>query len=365
SVIVVTGSVLDADHHPLPNVIIELWERPTPVGVAAPTDAWRSDVDGRFRLRSNHAGNFVIRVSGCAAISAEKSIQLPSSGLKGVELVVSDYRRREPAQGQVPWPPGLETGGTYIVHPDEASLAFVPYMFIPDCAAIILAADVESVNWGVGALEFGRNATLDLSAPVLKPLLIVGGKDVGGQPSYGTKGATGGAGSNGGDGPHGRTLKVHVGRIAPRGSLWMRTDGAPGVDGANGGTGQLGGGSSCGANESASDGGDGGDGGPGGNGGNGGATSQVQLSIADPQVSVTAGSCTTLCGTSTRPNMVPDSGIVAVWGSPGCGGNGGKGGAGGSGGPGRKCPFYQDDRKSGAPGRKGADGLPGKAGMCS
>jgi Caspase domain len=279
------------------------------------------------------------------------------------------------------WPPGAVEGGSYVVLPEDANRN-IEYFKLPENFTLLFDPSVTEVNWRVHRLQFGKSATIDVSAPKTTIPPAPAGLDALQGLDPGSNGRDGGPGAQGVQGPNGIGLHVEVDTLVPRGNLWIRTDGAQGGSGGRGGNGQMGGGTSCGSiGTSHVDGGHGGNGGPGGRGGNGGSTSEVQL-IVRSVLGETQGIenryvagpiCSAACGRSVRPkDLVGDDGKILVYGQPGCGGPGGFGGApgpGGDEGERKGCALLKvlfTGHVSGGPlGAPGRSGSPGEPGRCS
>ena len=178
------------------------------------------------------------------------------------------------------WPPNAISGGTYIVQAKGQTMT-IPYLKLPANFTISFAPEVQQVSWSVHTLEFGVNATLDLSAPQIAPPPAANGADRHREPlplvphdvSLSVHGKAGGAGAPGKKGREGIFLRLTIGSVIPRGSLWIRTDGGPGGAGGRGGRGQNGAAARCApimGSPYPVHGGLGGDGGNGGSGGKGG-----------------------------------------------------------------------------------------------
>jgi hypothetical protein len=230
--------------------------------------------------------------------------------------------------------PVLNPGQTeYVIQPGDAKIT-MEKLHIPSGVTLKAAPGVTTIEWYVETIVFGPTATIDLSTASGKPGKASNGPLPPGQAGYCTKGAGGGNGQAGAGGPAGASLTLRdVRNIENQGSLWIKTDGGPGGDGGDGGRGQQGGGPDhrflhgCDAEI----------GGPGGNGGGGGAggpTSPIKIVFRThhPNPHFISG-CSQTCDPSTRPpGASGNSGVVAIWGSPGCGGTGGAAGIGGAGG---------------------------------
>jgi len=239
------------------------------------------------------------------------------------------------------WPPGAVEGGTYVVGPDDADKT-IEYLKAPDNFTLLFDSSIKDVKWVVHKLEFGKGATIDLSAPQTTIPPAPSGVDLLPQVIPSADGKDGGPGRDGTAGPNGVTLHLEIDNLVPHGNLWIRTDGAQGGPGGRGGNAQMGGGATCGIlGASHADGGRGGRGGPGGKGGPGGSTSRVQLVVhsllggaQEQGMTHSVGPmCSRVCGRSVRPpDLIGDDGKILVYGEPGCGGLGGFGGAPGPGG---------------------------------
>jgi hypothetical protein len=270
------------------------------------------------------------------------------------------------------WPPNVVLGGSYLVTSAERSMT-IPLLQLPDEFTLRFAADVQDVRWEVGTLAFGKNATIDLSAPPESLQPGEPGQDRPGQPSWGVRGIDGGTGASGMPGRAGVGLILNAGTLLQKGSLWVRTDGGPGGPGGRGGNGQLGGGWSCGnLREPHTDGGDGGIGGVGGPGGKGGPTSHVRIAGGDHLRVLYPQLCPTTCGRSARPSSANgDEGRIVILGTPGCGGKAGPGGASGGGGDEghtKSCdigPINLGDVHGGSTPPQQRGGNPGDPGVCS
>ena len=271
------------------------------------------------------------------------------------------------------WPPGAQIGGAFnLTDPGEAA-GVSECIELPDNFTIRVDPKIGSLNLNTKSLKFGKDCTIDLSGPNMKPNKAPNGNNAVGQPPWGEKGNPGGQGISGVRGKNGSRLQLTIEKVAPQGSLWIKTDGQPGGDGGDGGNGGLGGGSSCGKGEGGphTNAGDGGDGGKGGDGGRGGDTAEIILNISyynkAPEL-VTPPSIP--CGPSNkRPASASVSGgSIVVYGQPGCGGQGGSGGAGGPTDrsvPKRECGWTTKDvfpGADGAPGNPGSIGQPGTIG---
>ena len=260
-----------------------------------------------------------------------------------------------------PWPPDATEGGLFIVTHADAERE-IANLVLPKGFTMRLDSTVERVKWKVHDIFLGEGTTIDLSADPLVPAPAQDGSNRTGQPPWGVPGVPGGDGFPGQGGKPGRAFELTVtGAIRGPGTLWIRTDGAPGGAGGRGGNGQLGGGSSCGnLREPHTNGGPGGPGGKGGIGGRGGDTGVVIVTGA----AISHG-CQDHCGASSRP-ADPTATKIAVWGAPGCGGTGGPGGAAGPGGDRsrmRECLIL--GTVSGGPdGNPGTPGQPGDTGAC-
>jgi len=243
---------------------------------------------------------------------------------------------------QVSTYPTFAPGQTvYVVPPSEAYL-IIDTLSIPAGDTIKAGPGVGAINWTVSTLNFGANATIDLSA---SPTQAPAGSNGAGPPpqaGYCAQGAAGAPGGNGSPGTPGVDLNISgiksVDNGSDTGSLWIKTDGGPGGNGGTGGRGQQGGGQhkfwshpfdyyTCHA-------GNGGAGGPGGSGGLGGRVANVSItfSVTPAPIQLESGVAAT-CGSSTRPPAVQGgTGQVVVWGGTGCAGtNGQKGPDGGAG----------------------------------
>jgi hypothetical protein len=269
------------------------------------------------------------------------------------------------------WPPNATAGGSHTVTPEEASMRIgvmtLPHDFTLDCDP-----RVTEIHWIVDELRLGTNCTLDLSAPSIS---IEQSKAKNGtgyakakQPSWGKDGRSGREGEAGKDGGNSVALRMHVGKCARRGNLWIRNDSAHGQHGGDGGSGQRGGGSSLGnSDEPHTDGGDGGDGGKGGQGGRGGdcAFVEVQVNFDGTPAVLRQSKRNVSEYPSSRPAAASgDGGTIVIWGSSGRGGSGGKGGKAGSGGGKKRTAFFTGDRvKKGKAGEKGRDGSDGRGGI--
>lgn len=267
------------------------------------------------------------------------------------------------------WPPNAAPGGSYTISREESTL-FVSKIRLPDDFTLRVAPDVTRVAVFANELEFGRNSTIDLTPPMTKPPRGANGGS-GSQPPWGQKGRPGGAGQPGVAARPTASLDLTVySVVSSAGSLWIRTDGAPGGDGGDGGAGGKGGGSSCGTrnNEPHTDAGPGGDGGRGGAGAKGGDTARVKMIVRsvspDP---MPIGTCGTPGVPSTRPSGA-DVGQIMIYGSPGAGGSGGRGGDAGPGDHGRGCQWFvfgPGDVRGSGPGAAGAPGANGAPGTCT
>ncbi len=334
---------------------------------------------GRQPCHGDSGGPALLSVGGAYEVAGITSWGDSDCRRHGVSMDVGAYRdyvvariaevkerTDRPPPAMEAWPRGLPEGGELVVGRGDA-MRDIGRLSIPKNATIRFAPDVEYVSWAVGTLEFGEGATIDLSAPVDS-----GGTPhappIEGQLPHGVAGAAGLAGGMGREGRPGRTFSMQVRAGRPfSGSLWIRTDGAPGTPGGNGGKGQRGGTSSCGKclglgpDEPKTNGGRGGAGGQGGSGGFGGDTSQVHLNL--PVYSLAR--CRPACGVSTRPDLANgNDGRIVVFGAPGCGGAAGAGGRGESGGDrNRSCPCGADVI-SGEKGPDGAPGTEGQPGVC-
>lgn len=265
-----------------------------------------------------------------------------------------------------PWPPNASDGGTFVVTAkDQAKV--IPYLRLPDGFTLKFESGVTDVRWQVGTFEFGKGATIDLSAPDVSLTPGPNGTDAPGQATYGARGLDGGGGGQGLKGADGVSLSLVPGKVSPVGSLWVKTDGAGGGPGGRGGNGQLGGGSSCGNLVIPhTKGGNGGNGGRGGDGGQGGSTAKVSFGPPGTvRKLVQIPSPLAKCGRSDRPHEANGSeGRIVVFGLQGCGGPGGPGGAPGSGGDEgqtKSCVLGGDVHggTSGASGAPGNNGPPG------
>jgi hypothetical protein len=265
-----------------------------------------------------------------------------------------DSALAQPPKPMLQFPPA-GSGNEYVVTRENAANLRIERLVLPDNFTLRVAPDVRAIVWDVGTLEFGANATIDLSAPQDVPAKAADGGTPSGRAVACTAGGPGHDGAPGQAGSIGVSLTFRgVTRIVNSGSLWIRTDGGPGGAGGDGGAGQQGGAprkelisSHCGAAA-------GGQGGSGGNGGLGGATADVVIVTAKGQPLDLPRDCQATCGRSQRPGAASgDTGVIATWGGPGCGGAGGRAGPGGLGG------------ESGAPnGSSGAAGGAGAQGAC-
>jgi len=261
---------------------------------------------------------------------------------------------------------------------------------LPDNFTLNFDKAITVVNWKIQNFKFGKNCTIDLFRGEPSPAGI-NGSNAQGQPSYGEEGFAGGRGGDGPPGKNGITLNLSIFDYPKTGSLWIRTDGAPGGKGGNGGSGGLGGGWHCGGRENISkDGGRGGRGGAGGNGGRGGDTARVVIHVkAAPGTLIRNENCgspslnppklwhpdhkSMVIGwrRSVRPpNTYGNEGTIVIWGVRGPGWIGGDGGRGGMGGDGPSthqhyCGFLLRDVYGGDDGPDGNPGNVGQAGNCS
>jgi hypothetical protein len=222
---------------------------------------------------------------------------------------------------------------SYTITPSEATGLVIDTLYLPDGFTLKVDPSVKSIDWIVNTIKIGVNATIDLSAPQSKPPTAPSGGSQN-QAEYCVVGHDGVPGGNGAAGASGVSLTIHnVSSIQNEGSLWIRTDGGPGGDGGNGGPGQLGGGhksfgvglfhgGGCGSAG-------GGQGGRAGVAGVGGPTARVTIVLNGPGVTpITNGGVAPQCGPSQRPASVQGAtGILVIWGAPGCGGQPGVGGA--------------------------------------
>ncbi len=249
------------------------------------------------------------------------------------------------------WPykeyPILEAGQTEYVIPEcEASNLEIASLYIPDGVTLKPSPGVKAIEWSVRNIRFGRDATIDLSAPNWEPPAprSISRK----LPlAVGENGKEGEAGPSGMKGADGVSLKLKgIAQIEGTGTLWIRTDGGPGGAGGQGGAGQ----DAIPERRFFSRRGIGGDGGVGGPGGNGGSTSVVDLSFRTGQNPF---NLYARKAQDTVPSLRPADeikGSIIIQGAGGLGGKGGVGGPPGSGHP------------SGSPGQTGATGLQGIAG---
>ena len=250
----------------------------------------------------------------------------------------------------------------YVVGPSDATL-WIERLIIPDGHSIKVDPSVTSIDWTVRTIAFGRDATIDLRRSTSTPPKASNGPPPPGQvQDYGKAGLPGSAGAAGSAGVPGADLLIReLASFQSQGSLWIRTDGGSGGAGGDGGQGQTGGGPhNPGAPIIGKKAGRGGAGGPGGPGGAGGSTSRVEITFRPsvPRERFQSG-CSDTCGPSQRPPAaVGESGVMAIWGAPGCGGAGGAGGPGGpSGDSNRDSKGYADPGPGGPGGRAGADGV--------
>ncbi len=239
--------------------------------------------------------------------------------------------------------PVIQPGQTsYTISPAEASGLVINTLYLPDGFTLKVDPSVKSVDWIVDKIVIGVGATIDLSAPQTKPARAPNGVAPPPQASWCATGATGAAGDKGVAGLSGVKLTIHnVGSIDNHGSLWIKSDGGPGGDGGNGGNGQQGGGrrSVVGGGGPFFHGGGcnaagGGAGGAGGSAGAGGQTSIVTISFQNAGAApITNGGVSAQCGPSQRPASVQGAtGVIVIWGAPGCPGASGSAGAHGIGG---------------------------------
>jgi hypothetical protein len=267
------------------------------------------------------------------------------------------------------WPPNAQPGGTYIAQPgDEAIVGQT--LFLPEYFTIKVPATIKQLSWTFQELRFGTGATIDLSAPNIKPARVADGANATGGVGFGQVGRTGGFGVHGTPGEAGASLRLVVSAVAGGGSLWIRSDGGRGGDAGNGGNGGSGGPSSCGrrGNEPLTHGGAGGAGGQGGNGGEGGRPGSVEIIVAgiaqNPIVRQVGLSPT--WPSQRPPAATGNTGLVVIFSATGPGGRAGVGGRGGAGG-GRAGPNGAEDRvcfgdgtmRVGRSGPGGPDGVNG------
>ncbi len=286
----------------------------------------------------------------------------------------------------VPWPPGAQQNGTYVV-PKEYSVWNFDYVYLPAGFVMVLADDCPGLNWTINVLEFGTNAILDLSVqtpgaapgqshPPIPTAIppVAANLPPAGDYAHGSNGLLGAAGA---PGYSGKPLQFTVQNLVMTGSLWIRTDGGTGGEG---GPGQQGGNNPNCNGEGTSNGGDGGTGGQGGPGGQGGATSTVAILINSMPVgySFSPVACTNNGGYGSPPpaTLNGNDGRIVIWGAPGLGGYpkrqmhppipkyvGGGGGSGGRGGGATiQCYSFPFTNYYGSPGRNGVDGPEGPAG---
>ena len=261
------------------------------------------------------------------------------------------------------FPVGAIAGGTYTVTRADASLTSGGTMFLPQNFTIKVADDVDRINWYFDKIIFEEGATIDLSRQVTipKPPKAANGRsalscqgswqDCCGQD--GESGKNGEQGQSGQKGVNGTNLVLQTHFIPASGNLWIKTDGSKGGDGGDGGDGGRGNWGNCGflgiAGKDGGNGGHGGDGAPGGDGGN---TSSVTFELLAPNSNIVVRRYpvqTSLnCNPSSRPpSAAGNTGVVAIYGSPGCGGQGGIGGNGGERGHGCNCGWGRADAHDG------------------
>lgn len=277
-----------------------------------------------------------------------------------------------------PWPRDARPGGTYVVAETERTIV-VPVVALPDKFTLVVPAGFGGrLDWTFQEFSFGKGVTIDLS----------GGNGTDGasapqdppqQVCWGDPGTVGRSGLSGTGGSNGTSLDLKLGKVAKKGSLWIRTDGGSGGNGGAGQPGGAGGGARCDlplaehcsingqSYRGCMGGGPGGVGGRGGNGGAGGAMSSVTIRWMEGNpAALTKSSCGTSCGPSARPNGFPsdDDGMIIVAGNPGCGGEGGAGGRGGDSGGSRPACIFGCASRAGPTGQIGGAGARGKNGTC-
>src|SRR5690242_11537707 len=93
------------------------------------------------------------------------------------------------------WPILLAAGGTYTLVESDQTLV-MPRLCIPAGATIKVPRGMR-LNWTIESLEFGEDATLDLSAPTAKPGTAPPAANGTGQPPWGQTGPGGAVGSAG------------------------------------------------------------------------------------------------------------------------------------------------------------------------
>jgi hypothetical protein len=291
-------------------------------------------------MRSQTRRTFLYTV-GAVGLGAGAGCGRPRSGETEVPTRQPLGRAMPKAAVGVPWPPFVTN--VYIVTRAE-SIGLFPHIHIPADHAIRLADDVDQVDWQIGLLDFGQNATLDLSyEQYLPPIELPPRPPVPTPPKppaipgpaaemhYGQKGRTGLIGNSG---RPSRSCTLTIDTIGTTGALWIVTDGEDGWSGGPGGDGQDGGNGKClaPANNRA---GRGGEGGTGGQGGHGSSTSLVAVVLASlaPGTVVRPVPGPTGCGRASRPSTaIGNNGLFAAWGGRGCGGPGGSPGKPGRGG---------------------------------
>jgi hypothetical protein len=263
----------------------------------------------------------------------------------------------------VQYPPGAVAGGTYTVKPSEAKQS-IENLVLPDGFTLKLDPSIRTIHWSVKRLSFGINAVFDVSSPQAIPDVPrqldrppqANACDDGIRGYIGTPGRTAA-------GPLWVVIK-EIEKVDPKGSLWVKTNGAPGGQGGKGSDGGMGGGrggtfwSHCGPNK----GGIGGDGGP---GAPGGQTTSVAFVKRGDSLSYLPNNCPAepapACGpVATFDGASGNTGTITAWGGVGCGGAGGEKGYAGPGG-GEGAGYGDDGNVRGAPGALGRCAGPNEA----
>lgn len=234
---------------------------------------------------------------------------------------------------------------------------------------IIFDPSVASCEITCNALILIGDNTIDLSPQVPIPAKPAGPPVEPHQADYDRPATTGTDGTRGIDGQNATGLKfVTKGLDASAGgSLWIKTDGAPGGPGGDAGKGAKGYGPRC-TRFSGKNGGNGATGGTGGAGGNGGDTAVVVFTVqTDPPMAIRPSAPKIgKVAPSARPanaNAATSPGTIVIFGAPGDGGPGGKGGGGGDEGEGRSCRRPASGAKPGQHGGNGANGARGTPGQ--
>ena len=230
--------------------------------------------------------------------------------------------------------PPLNGTNTYTVPPEEAKM-YISTLSLPAGFTLKVDPKTPPIEWTVGDVQVAQGTTFDLSGSLTKPATPPQPAAKAQKTDKCQDGDAGSRGTTGVSGQPGKQLTMHVvNSISNSGALWIKTDGGTGGDGGQGQDGQQGGGprnhiivDQCSA-------GNGGPPGQGGYPGKGGPVAKVVITLGNsPTPFSNAVAPPPACAPSNRPSGTQgQTGVIQIYGAPGC------------------------DGKLGAPGQRGKNG---------